>query len=102
MISGISDATLSREICKKITNGFVSESSLSLKCFMYDALLKTSAEYKDYILEDIRKKYGHMLSCGATAAWETIDGAVAFGNAGSLCHGWSAMPIYYYHKFKIT
>ena len=102
VISGIANGSLSEKICKKITEGFVSESSLSLKCFMYDALLKTSAEYKDYILKDIRKNYGYMLSCGATAAWETIDGASAFGNAGSLCHGWSAMPIYYYHNFNMT
>lgn len=34
----------------------------------------------------------------STTAWETIEGGEAFENAGSLCHGWSAVPIYYYHK----
>ena len=29
----------------------------------------------------------------------SMDGAVAFENAGSLCHGWTAIPIYYYHKY---
>jgi len=37
-----------------------------------------------------------MLDRGATAFWETIKGADDFGGAGSLCHGWSALPIYYY------
>jgi hypothetical protein len=39
-----------------------------------------------------------MLAEDATSFWETEDGAAAFGNAGSLCHGWSALPIYYLHK----
>ena len=30
--------------------------------------------------------------------WETILGDADFDNAGSLCHGWSAMPVYYYNK----
>ena len=33
-----------------------------------------------------------------TNAGATIDGAAAFGNAGSLCHGWSAIPIRYLGK----
>jgi len=37
-----------------------------------------------------------MLDRGATTFWETIKGADDFGGAGSLCHGWSALPIYYY------
>lgn len=35
---------------------------------------------------------------GATTFWETEDGESAFDRAGSLCHGWSAMPIVYYHR----
>lgn len=36
-----------------------------------------------------------MLDDGATTFWETELGADDFGGAGSLCHGWSAIPIYY-------
>jgi hypothetical protein len=39
-----------------------------------------------------------MLDTGTTTFWETMGGWKTFENAGSLCHGWSAMPIYYYHK----
>ena len=28
------------------------------------------------------------------------DFYTSFDNAGSLCHGWSALPIYYYHTLK--
>ena len=57
-------------------------------------------KYRDCIWSDIRADYGHMLNEGATATWETIDGEAAFENAGSLCHGWTAMPIYYYWTLK--
>ena len=71
--------------------------TLSMLAFVYDALIAHDAEHKGYILADIRQKYGQMLAAGATSFWETIDGESAFGGAGSLCHGWSAIPVYYYH-----
>lgn len=74
--------------------------TLSMMTFVYDALLKSSKNCKEYILNDIREKYGHMLKEGATSFWETIEGQSAFSNAGSLCHGWSAVPVYYYNILK--
>ena len=75
--------------------------SLSMLTFVYDALLVADEKNKDYILKDIREKYGYMLKNGATSFWETIVGNADFHNAGSLCHGWSALPLYYYHLFKM-
>ena len=74
--------------------------TLSTNAYFYDALLKADNNYKDYIIKDIEEKYGYMLSCGATTFWETIDGWHAFGDAGSLCHGWSALPVYYLDKLN--
>lgn len=71
--------------------------SLSMSGFVYDALLAYSTENQQYILDDIRSKYGKILEEGSTTVWETIKGESDFGNAGSLCHGWSAIPIYYYN-----
>jgi hypothetical protein len=71
--------------------------TLSMLTFVYDTLIKRDGGHKEFILSDIREKYGYMLDCGATSFWETIEGADAFGDAGSLCHGWSAVPIYYYN-----
>jgi hypothetical protein len=42
-----------------------------------------------------------MLSAGATTFWETELGEADFENAGSLCHGWSALPIYYFHRLNV-
>ena len=78
-----------------IKSGELIPATLCMLGFVYDALLKYDTDAKEYILSDIRSKYGFMLDSGATSFWETIDGESAFAKAGSLCHGWSAVPIRY-------
>ena len=71
--------------------------TLSMICFRYDALLKVNREkYRELILKDIDTKYQKMLDAGATSFWETELGERDFDHAGSLCHAWSSMPVYYY------
>ncbi len=53
------------------------------------------------VFADIAEKWGYMLYHEATTFWETIEGSKDFGNAGSLCHGWSAIPIYFYHEYAL-
>ena len=76
------------------------EATLSMLTYKYDALLAFDGNNRDYVQEDIRKLFGRMLDAGATSFWETALGEDDFSGAGSLCHGWSALPIYYYHLFK--
>ncbi|MBQ6921843.1 MAG: hypothetical protein IJQ66_02015 [Clostridia bacterium] len=76
----------------------VYDCTLSMSVFRYDALLKISKNNAEYILSDIDEKYYKMLSLGATTFWETEKGAADFDGAGSLCHGWSALPVLYYNK----
>ncbi len=54
-----------------------------------------TGERLERALEALKSKT--LLYNGATSFWETSDGESAFGNAGSLCHGWSAVPAYIYH-----
>ena len=76
--------------------------TLSMNIFRFDALLSVNKEkYSGFILQEIDRIYGKMLQEGATSFWETEKGAEDFDGAGSLCHGWSAIPIYYYHILKI-
>lgn len=79
-------------------NGYESV-TLSMKVFEFDALLSVNENNSGYVLDTIRRDYGYMLSKGATSFWETMVGASDFSNAGSLCHGWSALPVYYLSKF---
>lgn len=96
LLAGIADNT--NELCEMIVKGEFSDCSLSMKCFKYDSLLSVNkSKWQGPVLDEIRKDYQKMLEAGATSVWETIDGASAFDNAGSLCHGWSAIPVYYFH-----
>ena len=86
-------------LCEKmLTEPSLIPVSLSMKCFFYDALLKTDFQrYRTVILDDIERCYRPMVEYGVGTVWETELGERDFGRAGSLCHGWSALPIYYYH-----
>ena len=77
------------------------KSTLASRPFVYDALLKVEKGNASYVLEDIKRTYGRMLADGATTFYETELGWKDFDNAGSLCHGWSACPIYYFEKMEL-
>ncbi|MBQ5840463.1 MAG: hypothetical protein IIW40_00750, partial [Clostridia bacterium] len=78
-------------------NGLVTI-SLSQSLLKYDALL-TDAAYGTFVKEEIGRIWGGMLYRGATSFWEVAEGADLFDRAGSLCHGWSAVPLYFYHRY---
>ena len=95
IIAGLTTQAENQYICEKIANGELSDCSLSMKIFKYDALLTTDKEkWRGHVRNEIRREYGKMIEQGDTV-WETIAGASDFDNAGSLCHGWSAIPILY-------
>ncbi len=104
ILCGVADGLDKTSMIKAILlNGWDSENmqvigaSLSMHAFRYDALIREDKElYKEQILADLDKIYFRMLREGATTFWETEDGSRDFLYAGSLCHGWSAMPVYYY------
>ena len=71
--------------------------TLSMQSFRFDALLRTNSEkYTPVVLDEIDRTCLAMLRSGATTFWETALGEADFDGAGSLCHGWSALAIYYY------
>lgn len=77
------------------------DASLSMRAFLYDALLLVDpVKYSQFILADIERVYEPMLKLGNNTVWETELGEADFAKAGSLCHGWSAIPIYYYNILK--
>lgn len=88
-----------KALCRKmLEDGKMAPISLSMQCFKYDAWLRVDREYfTPIILEDIERIYTPMIEFGSTTVWETALGEKDFKNAGSLCHGWSALPVYYYH-----
>ena len=99
ILAGVGGKSIAEKLISEREN--LTDITLSMNTYFYDALLSVGEDYADYIIKDIEDKYGYMLSCGATTFWETIKGWRDFANAGSLCHGWSALPIYYFDKFKL-
>ena len=97
ILTGVADETISVRIAQALANGELVECSLSMKTFKYEALLKVNKErYRDVILSEIRRTYKKMIDTGSTTVWEVADGADGWGGLGSLCHGWTAIPIRYF------
>lgn len=88
-------AEVLRECLAKEQNGLV-KTTLSYSLYKYQALLECPEKYAAIVFDEITKHWGHMLFNKATSFWETIKGADDFDGAGSLCHGWSAIPVYFY------
>ena len=103
ILTGVADGLRAERLCEKLTSGNLVRCTLSMLPFKYDALLQVNEKrYKAFVLSDIDGNYSYMLEQGATSFWETLLGVADFGGAGSLCHGWAAAPIYYYHKLGVV
>ena len=101
VLSDVATGEESRKIAQALAAGDqgLTPATLSMLCFKYDALLKVDAEkYSGYIYEEIRAKFKRMLDMGATTFWETED--TDKKPEYSRCHGWSALPVYYYETFQ--
>lgn len=72
--------------------------ALSNYIFKYEILL-ADGHYDQKVIDEVNSLWGSMLKKGSTTYWETVNGAADFGGAGSLCHGWSAVPLYAYFHF---
>jgi hypothetical protein len=95
----VRDYTPRLEVNSITLNTFKTEGE-SVKLYTaYDAILQDESNI-EWVMEDIAKVWGEMLFNGATTFYETVKGHWDFHNAGSLCHGWAAIPIIYYHKYR--
>ena len=76
---------------------FQPECTLSHRLFVYQAMLPYES-LREAVLTDTDARWGAMLQAGATSFWETEAAETEFGGGASRCHGWSAAPIYVYHR----
>ncbi len=75
--------------------------TLAYSIFQFDALMTRPEKYSRWVFDHVADVWGDMLCKNATTFWETIKGADDFSNAGSLCHGWSAVPLYLYFAYAM-
>lgn len=76
------------------------ETTLGLSVYTYEGLLK-NPQNREFVLQDIERRWGWMLQKGADTFWETERGPADFGGAGDLCQGWSAIPMYLFGHYKL-
>jgi alpha-L-rhamnosidase len=96
VLAGVGDAgmrTMALERLSRPDSG-LHEPGLSQSYYTFEALMTRKDRYGMGVLRRIETHWGAMLAAGATTFWETTKGASDFHNAGSLCHGWSAVPVY--------
>lgn len=70
--------------------------TVSQALYKCEALLAAGGEAAATVVRTVDAEWKRMLDAGATSFWEMREGWQAFDGAGSLCHGWSAVPIYIY------
>lgn len=103
VLCGAAKGRVAERVCEQLAAGDRKiPVTFSMRGLKYDALLKVDRErYAGYILREIDATYASMLDRGATSFWETLRGSEDFAGAGSLCHGWSAIPIVYYRRLCV-
>ncbi len=68
--------------------------TLAATFYLFEAIRREAPD-KIHRLDVLLNPYRCMVQNGATSLWETAFGESDFSDAGSLCHAWSALPIYY-------
>ena len=91
---GVLDAERSERAASSIINGGLVPATLSSMRYLVDGLFRSGPQARTHLLDRVEKTWGSMILRGATSCWETIAGADDFDGAGSLCHGWSALPVF--------
>lgn len=91
--------TYVEQVSQAMVDGNLIPCSLSMSIYKYETLLKYPEKYGDYVLAEIERIWSKMIFFGADTFWETELGADDFAKAGSLCHGWSAVPVYLFGKY---
>ena len=69
--------------------------------YYFAALVKEGGEARKFLAEKLWDHFGRMVQGTSTTMWETEIGDEDFLKAGSLCHGWSALPIWYFYALKL-
>jgi len=99
--SGVTPEALLEKVLPRLTDSALVPVTLSHSIFQFDALMKRPETYSRWVFDHVADVWGDMLCRNATTFWETAKGAWDFSHAGSLCHGWSAVPLYLYYAYAI-
>ncbi|MCK5845507.1 MAG: family 78 glycoside hydrolase catalytic domain, partial [Victivallales bacterium] len=89
------------ELLTKISSRSLESLTLSAMPYMLRSMMKISSDAREYAAKVVFSVFSKMILAGATSLWETQEGPDAFGGAGSLCHAWSSLPVYYHLAYVL-
>ena len=71
--------------------------TLSVMPYLMEALLCNDygTAARQFVRKKLEENYFVMLDGESTTLWETVKGSSDFSYRGSLCHGWSSLPVFY-------
>jgi hypothetical protein len=103
LFAGVCPADQARSLRRLLADGRpgLVEVTLSHSIYKFEALLAEPKTYALLVFDRIARDWGTMLMQDATSFWETIKGSCDFNQAGSLCHGWSAIPVFLYQAYVL-
>jgi alpha-L-rhamnosidase len=98
LLAGVGDASMREKTFARLTSvdSKLAAPGLSQSFYTYSAKMLNKRVVGPAVFSEMEAIWSTMLKAGATTFWETLKGASDFHNAGSLCHGWSAGPLYFY------
>ena len=99
--SGACQPCRAEQVLERLANEELAPVSLSYSIYVFEALLSAGDRYAEQVFARIARTWGDMLARGATTFWETEAGGWDFDRGGSLCHGWSAVPLYLYMAYAL-
>lgn len=75
--------------------------SISVLPFAVDALHQAGPAGRRIAAERLIRTFEPMLFAGTDTLWEVAAGSIGFDGAGSLCHAWSSVPIYWQGAYQL-
>ena len=71
--------------------------SYSAMSYLIRVLMELGPDARRQASDRLTEAFEPLILSGATSLWETALGAVDFEDAGSLCHAWSSIDVYFDH-----
>lgn len=96
LATGVVPHALRSRVFRSLKDGKLVPSSLATDQYLARGVRDLSPASRAWLHNRLHDSWTKMLRQGATTLWETNVGAEDFDGAGSLCHGWSALPAHYH------
>ncbi len=84
-----------RTVFETLVSGKLVPISYSAFSYFVRALMPLGPEARSFVEKTLADQFETPVLSGATSLWETSFGADDFAFAGSLCHAWSSIHVYY-------